>query len=116
MKNLMQREKDVFSSDMDFNDVFGGPPKRFSMQEIGTRFSSESDEDKASKPVFGEEVRSRRRHHHHQGDEFFSDIFKGVESYPSPRRSGSNPGSRIMSPLPPPKLDHFPTSLPAHFR
>ncbi|KAL8523643.1 hypothetical protein ACS0TY_013567 [Phlomoides rotata] len=124
-EKLMQREKkDVFSlksEGMDFNDVFGGPPKRFSMQEIGTRFSFDESEEEtpwSEKPVFGDEVRGRRR----EGtDEFFNDIFKGVESYPSPspRRSDhraadtiSNSASRIMSP-------HFPTSLlpppPPHF-
>lgn len=94
---------------MDFNDVFGGPPKRFSVEE------TTSSCPWSEKPVFGEEVRSRRRQNVQGGDEFFNDIFKGVESYPSPRRRSSNSSSRVMSPLPP-KLDHFPNSLPAHLR
>ncbi|KAI3460305.1 hypothetical protein Pfo_016968 [Paulownia fortunei] len=122
------------SGDLDFNDVFGGPPRRFSMQEAGARYSFgetvESEEDGVSspwgalkeKPVFGEESVARRRH---QGDDFFDDIFRGDESYSSPRRTdrdrdnlfGSSPGSRIMSPARPlpPKTEPFCTSLPAQF-
>lgn len=124
------------SEDLDFNDVFGGPPRRFSMQEVRARYSFgetvESEEERASspwsslkeKPVFGDESVPRRRH---QGDDFFNDIFKGGDqSLSSPRRTdrdrdnifGSNPGSRIMSPARPlpPKADPFGTSVPAQFR
>lgn len=119
------------SEDLDFDDVFGGPPRRFSMQEVKVRYSfGESEEDGGAsssspwkeKPVFGEEssVVQRKRH---QGDDFFNDIFKGGES---PRRAdrdretpfGSNPGSRIMSPARPlpPRTDPSGSSLPALFR
>lgn len=100
------------SEDMDFNDVFGGPPRRFSMQEVRARYSfGESEEETASspwneKPVFGEETTPRRR----KGADFFDDIFKGGDR-DRDRDSvfGSNPSSRIMSP----KADPLATSLPA---
>lgn len=136
-KLMMQREnayagyggspKTPESEGTDFNDVFGGPPRRFSMQEVRERYSfGESSEEAAAgasspwgeKPVFGEESTPRRRQ---KGADFFDDIFKG-----SPRRSeressvfGSSPGSRIMSPKRPfsPKPDPLiPSSLPAQFR
>lgn len=118
--------------DMDFNDVFGGPPRRFSIQEMKKRYSFndqvESEEDSEAvvprsswsglteKPVFGAD---RRR----QGNEFYDDIFRGDEAYSSPRRMdmdayGSTPGSRVLSPAwpLPPKAEPFGTSLPAQFR
>ncbi|KAL7155237.1 hypothetical protein ABFS83_03G062200 [Erythranthe nasuta] len=132
------------SEDLDFDDVFGGPPRRFSMQEVKVRYSfgggaaaAESEEDeeeeggasasssspwssRKEKPVFGEESASQRKRN--QGGDFFDDIFKGGggDSYPSPRRSdtfGSNPGSRIMSPARPlpPKPDPFCSSPSAPF-
>ncbi|KAL8058967.1 hypothetical protein ABFX02_03G057300 [Erythranthe guttata] len=133
------------SEDLDFDDVFGGPPRRFSMQEVKVRYSfgggataAESEEDeeeeeggasasssspwssRKEKPVFGEESASQRKRN--PGGDFFDDIFKGGggDSYPSPRRSdtfGSNPGSRIMSPARPlpPKPDPFGSSPSAPF-
>ncbi|CAN4122805.1 unnamed protein product [Withania somnifera] len=122
-----QRSFESSSSDMDmdFNDVFGGPPRRFSVQEARTRHSfndsMESEEDSAGlsrnswngfneKPVFGAENANGRRN---QGDGFYDDIFKADESY------SSSPGSRVLSPgrgRPlSPKLDAFGTSLPDHF-
>ncbi|XP_016468864.1 J domain-containing protein required for chloroplast accumulation response 1 [Nicotiana tabacum] len=113
--------------DMDFNDVFGGPPRRFSIQEGRKRHSfndpMEYEEDSAGssrnsyeKPVFGAENANRRRN---QGEDFYDDIFRVDES---PRRSdrdpfGSNPGSRVLSPVRPlsPKFEAFATSLPAQF-
>ncbi|XP_009783433.1 J domain-containing protein required for chloroplast accumulation response 1 [Nicotiana tabacum] len=113
--------------DMDFNDVFGGPPRRFSIQEGRKRHSfndpMEYEEDSAGssrnsyeKPVFGAENVNRRRN---QGEDFYDDIFRVDES---PRRSdrdpfGSNPGSRVLSPVRPlsPKVEAFGTSLPAQF-
>ncbi|KAH6832037.1 EXS family protein [Perilla frutescens var. hirtella] len=117
------------SDDLDFNDVFGGPPRRFSMQEVKARYSFgetvESEEETTAsspwgalkeKPVFGEETTPRRRQ---KGTDFFDDIFKGGEAaHASPRRTdrdsvfGSNPSSRIMSPA---KADLLGTSLPAQF-
>lgn len=111
--------------EMDFNDVFGGPPRRFSIQEARTRHSfndsMESEEDSAAvsrnswngfneKPVFGAENANRRLN---QGDDFYNDIFKVDESY------SSSPGSRVLSPVRgrplSPKIDIFGTSLPAQF-
>lgn len=108
--------------DMDFSDVFGGPPRRFSMQETRMKSSfserTESDEENASladsrwtrfdeKPVFGAESSSNRKQL--SGDDFYDDIFKGGDdskSYHSPRGTssdvfGSNPGSRVLSPARP---------------
>ncbi|PHT51217.1 Auxilin-related protein 2 [Capsicum baccatum] len=109
--------------EMDFNDVFGGPPRRFSVQEARTRHSfndlMESEEDSAvlprsswngfnEKPVFGGQNVNRRRN---QGDGFYDDIFRVDES------NGSNPGSRVLSPVrsSSPKIEAFGTSLPAQF-
>ncbi|KAG8389963.1 hypothetical protein BUALT_Bualt01G0034100 [Buddleja alternifolia] len=116
------------SEDLDFNDVFGGPPKRFSTQEVRLRYSlGDSEEDTGTsshrialkeKPVFGEESSGRRRR---QGDDFFDDIFRVDESHGSPRRTdnliGSSPGSRIMSPARvfSPNAEPYGTSLPAQF-
>lgn len=121
-------------SDMDFSDVFGGPPRRFSMQEMRVRYSfSESTMESSSeqegkrwsgfdeKPVFGEENVNRRSY---QNDDFFDDIFRGDDSksaYGSPRIGrdvfGPNPSSRVLSPARPlpPKAEPFSTSVPAQF-
>ncbi|KAK4352005.1 hypothetical protein RND71_027523 [Anisodus tanguticus] len=107
--------------DMDFNDVFGGPPRRFSVQESRARHSfsdpMDFEEDSAGlsrnswngKPVFGAENANRSRRN--QGDDFYDDIFKVDESY------SSNPGSRVLSPVRPlsPKIEVFGTSVPAQF-
>ncbi|KAG9150396.1 hypothetical protein Leryth_014577 [Lithospermum erythrorhizon] len=123
-------------SDIDFDDVFGGPPRRYSMQEVQMRYSfceplEENSEDNSEvnlttfdpwsglieKPVFGEENVNRKRH---VNNDFFDDIFKGDENCSSPRKScyqGSNPGSRTLSPARPlpSKAEPFSTSLPALF-
>ncbi|XP_015073915.1 J domain-containing protein required for chloroplast accumulation response 1 [Solanum pennellii] len=103
--------------DMDFNDVFGGPPRRFSVQEARTRHSfndsveSEEDSEGVSrnswngfneKPVFGEENVNRRRN---KGGDFYDDIFKVDE------KSYSSSPVRPLSP----KIEAFGTSLPAQF-
>ncbi|KAK4348744.1 hypothetical protein RND71_031499 [Anisodus tanguticus] len=112
------------SMDMDFNDVFGGPPRRFSVQESRTRHSfsdpMDSEEDSAGlsrnswngfneNPVFG--AGSANRSRRNQGDDFYNDIFEVDESY------SSNPGSRVLSPVRPlsPKVEAFGTSVPAPF-
>ncbi|CAI9777820.1 unnamed protein product [Fraxinus pennsylvanica] len=110
------------SDELDFNDVFGGPPRRFSMPEVKGTYSFGEPVDSEEKPVFGTEVVTRRRN---LGDGFFNDIFGGDESYSSPRRTdrdrentfGSSPGSRISSPGRAliPKAEAFGTSLPAQF-
>ncbi|OMO87625.1 hypothetical protein CCACVL1_08877 [Corchorus capsularis] len=126
------------SSDIDFNDVFGGPPRRSSIQESRYSFGDDmdsysfrrSDEMVASsrnpwsglreKPVFGEEAVSNRRRY--SRNEFFDDIFKGNESLgSSPRKyemkDPFSPGSQLLSPAKPlpPKAEPFGTSLPAQF-
>lgn len=101
----------VSSDDIDFEDVFGGPPRRFSYHET-TRYSSDGAMDveetarsrslSSGKPVFGERIRVNRRKH--QSHDFFDDIFQGV-------KSRSDSGSAIMAPY-----DPFGTSVPAPFR
>lgn len=122
------------NSEMDFSDVFGGPPRRFSIQENRNRYSfsetrMDSDGDAVfsrnpwsgldEKPVFGEESVNRKPY---PSDDFFDDIFKGDEA--KSRRTSrdffaSSPGSRILSPsrpLPAPRAEPFSTSFPAQFR
>ncbi|KAI9123155.1 hypothetical protein K1719_006044 [Acacia pycnantha] len=125
------------SPSLDFHDVFGGPPRRSSIQEVcygigeSLDFStSRMEEDGAwcawpevrEKPVFGEEILNRRRH---TNDDFYDDIFRGEES---PCRTpvkherhpfSSTPASRIMSPapsLPPVPNSSAPPSIPSTFR
>ena len=119
------------NSDVDFHDVFGGPPRRASLHE--GRYSSgrarNSEDTVLSRsslsglneiPVFGEENVNRRRY---PSDDFFDDIFRRDDSVGSPRRSDkdpscSTPGSRVSSPVRSlaPRADPFATSLPAQFR
>lgn len=127
------------NSDVDFHDVFGGPPRRSLVHEMRYSFSevsetsalkkidSDGDEDEdwsgfTEKPVFGEESVNRRRP---QSDNFFDDIFRGNNSVTSsPRRLhldpfSSTPGSRILSPsrsLPPIAEPSMASSLPAQLR
>ncbi|KAK6939436.1 hypothetical protein RJ641_028967 [Dillenia turbinata] len=130
------------NSDVDFSDVFGGPPRRSSVHELRFSFSESpdsygnrrDDETVAShdpwsgmseKPVFGEDSANRRRY---PSEDFFDDIFGGEESLScTPRKPGrdvfsvSSP-SRVLSPARPlpPKAEAFaspnlsaPFSLPA---
>lgn len=103
------------TSDVDFQDVFGGPPRRFSMQEVRHGFNDVNDSDVSKgddeqlsglgeKPVFGDVGLNRRPY---QSADFFDDIFGGDVSVNStPKRLGrdyvfpSSP-SRVLSPLPP---------------
>lgn len=128
------------NSGVDFHDVFGGPPRRSSIQEMRyspgelADFSGSQMEEGGSgscawpppvreKPVFGEDNLNRRRY---LNDNFYDDIFGGDEPSPncSPRKHerqpfSAAPGSRIMSPvLPlPPGPDSFaPSSLPSTLR
>ncbi|KAI3439640.1 uncharacterized protein J3R85_004473 [Psidium guajava] len=109
------------NSDIDFNDVFGGPPRRSSIHEMRDSLSEAADSygyrgsgkipshsnpwtGENEKPVFGEENTGRRRF---MSADFFDDIFRGSESASStPRKHdqdvfSSSPGSRIMSPARP---------------
>ncbi|XP_010416374.1 PREDICTED: J domain-containing protein required for chloroplast accumulation response 1-like [Camelina sativa] len=122
--------------DIDFGDVFGGPPKRRSKVVVAnnneaTRHSfSESAlrrRDVISdvgalvtqdeKPVFGEETTSVRRRF--TSDDFFDDIFRVNESSsPMMKKErepfgSSLPGSRILSPALKPESSG--TSFPAQF-
>ena len=127
------------NSDIDFNDVFGGPPRRSSNQE--TRYSFGENTDSSSsfrrsdetiaesrnpwsglsdKPVFGEEGMSRRRY---SKKDFFDDIFRGNESLSSSPRKYEmkgpfTPGSQLLSPARPlpPNAEPFGSSFPAQFR
>ncbi|KAJ8427582.1 hypothetical protein Cgig2_006646 [Carnegiea gigantea] len=104
------------SSGVDYSDVFGGPPRRFSIQESrnGSIDSVDGETFRGSfgeKPVFGNEMGVRRRY---PSEDFFDDIFRGDQSSPSCSQSprivpawdsfSSGPASRVMSPsrpLPP---------------
>ncbi|CAK9317222.1 unnamed protein product [Citrullus colocynthis] len=125
--------------DVDFHDVFGGPPRRrssvheprYSFSETGDSVALKGGDDETlpgrsglwsglnEKPVFGEEGVHGRRF---PSDDFYDDIFKGDESLnSSPRRHerdvfSSIPGSRVLSParpLPPPAEPFGSSSLPA---
>ncbi|XP_052201489.1 J domain-containing protein required for chloroplast accumulation response 1 isoform X2 [Diospyros lotus] len=131
----MERFAQTQSKDreIDFQDVFGGPPRRASMQERRYSFmeTMNSGEDVTllprnplsglnESPVFGDESANRRRY---PSDDFFGDIFRGDESLSSPRWStqdpfGSAPCSRVLSPARPltPRTDPFGTSLPSQLQ
>ncbi|XP_042508912.1 J domain-containing protein required for chloroplast accumulation response 1-like isoform X2 [Macadamia integrifolia] len=127
------------NSDLDFSDVFGGPPRHSSVHgmrhSLGNTQDSyengvESEEEEKvlvsrsswsvlrEKPVFGEEGLVRRRY---PSANFLDDIFRGDQSSSStPRKPDRDPfsstqASRILSPVcPASKPDqHFgPSSLP----
>ena len=122
------------NSDIDFHDVFGGPPRRSSTHEMRYSFNdvaitsapkrddNDDNEGWSEKPVFGEESYNGRRAH---SDDFYDDIFKASSSVSSsPRRVqrdpyASSPGSRVLSParpLPPKPESSLGSSLPAQFR
>ncbi|PKA59919.1 J domain-containing protein required for chloroplast accumulation response 1 [Apostasia shenzhenica] len=110
-----------WNSDVDFQDVFGGPPRRSSLYEYRGSCADSVDlyrrasgrrEDlvkprrshlqSGEKPVFGDASSLSRRRH--MGDDFYDDIFQTSESAcSSPRRfdrdpSLSSPNSRVLSP------------------
>lgn len=113
------------NSDVDFHDVFGGPPRRSSTQEMRYSFNDvavtkapkgdddDDDDSLSGKPVFGEDSLNRRRRRTHS-DDFFDDIFKGNSNSvsSSPRRLQRDPySSSPSSRLPKPE-----SSLPTPFR
>lgn len=134
------------TSDIDFRDVFGGPPRRSSIHEM-MRYSFTEGADALSsgrrlgetpsfgdpwtlaeeKPVFGGRMEGGNRRRGLRED-FFVDIFGGSESPSSttPRKhdrdlfSASPPGSRPLSPAwpLPPQAEGFvgPSSVPTQFR
>lgn len=122
--------------DIDFGDVFGGPPKRRSKvnNEVTRHSFCESALRRRDvivdvgalipqdeKPVFGEETSARRRF---TTDDFFDDIFRvnessSLSSSPMMKKErepfgSSLPGSRILSPALKPESSG--TSFPAQFR
>ncbi|KAE8656039.1 hypothetical protein F3Y22_tig00117011pilonHSYRG00011 [Hibiscus syriacus] len=98
MKFLSSSTENMFCK-IDFNDVFGGPPRRPSVQEIRYSFGedvvdSTSDETVVAsrnpwsglseKPVYSEEVTLNRRRC--SRNDFFDDIFRGNQSLTSSPR------------------------------
>lgn len=102
------------SESLDYEDVFGGPPRRFSMQEVRVRRSlsdllaselggTPSTPRQKGKLRFRETSVARRVN---LNNNFFDDIFRGDESYSSPTRThhdcenllGSSQSSRVTSP------------------
>lgn len=142
--------KDPFStvqprkSDVNFQDVFGGPPRRHSSihERDLTRadsfdFLSNQRHDlipprrhwsgPGEKPAFGEAGRNSASRRRNFGDEFFNDIFPGSDSPGStPKRVdhdvfSSTSGSRVHSPNRPSQTRYEPvsscgSSLPAQVR
>ncbi|KAG5065218.1 hypothetical protein AAZX31_04G033000 [Glycine max] len=109
--------------EVDFTDVFGGPPRRSSVNEVRQSVGEFSEEERGwcrwpperEKPVFGEDSGNRRRNH----SDFFDDIFGGEESAsvcstPKKRVGDAFALSRVSSPLPP-AADPVFGSLPATF-
>ncbi|XP_068480660.1 J domain-containing protein required for chloroplast accumulation response 1 isoform X1 [Phaseolus vulgaris] len=130
--SLIRRSSSTNSNlEVDFNDVFGGPPRRSSLSEARqslTELKDWSEEEGESgwcrwppereKPVFGEDIGNRRRHGNKNND-FFDDIFGGEESASvcsTPKKRVGDPFtfSRVSSPLPS-ALDPVAASLPLPF-
>lgn len=104
-------------NDVDFDDVFGGPPTRTRYSFGGSRIKS-SEESTSSpsglgeRPVFGESYSSPRTR---TSDDFYDDIFRrSDESVRSPRWCSPTPGSRTLSPAHP-RIEPFASSVPAEF-
>lgn len=95
--------------DVDFDDVFGGPPTRtrYSFGNGRIKSSEESSSGIGERPVFGESYSSPRRRAS-DDDDFYGDIFRSSsESARSPRCS------RTLSPK---NIEAFSTSVPSDFR
>ncbi|KAK1433566.1 hypothetical protein QVD17_10477 [Tagetes erecta] len=95
--------------DVDFDDVFGGPPTRtrYSFGSGRIKSSEESSSGAGERPVFGESYSSPRRRAS-DDDDFYDDIFRSSgESVRSPRCS------RTLSPN---NNEMFSTSVPSDFR
>ncbi|CAI8599974.1 unnamed protein product [Vicia faba] len=70
-------------SEVDFNDVFGGPPQRtsgFSGEEGESGSCRWPVEGERGKSVFGDDSGVRRRYTNKKAKDFFDDIFGGEES------------------------------------
>ncbi|XP_057434930.1 J domain-containing protein required for chloroplast accumulation response 1 isoform X2 [Lotus japonicus] len=116
--NLLIRRPSERNSDVDFNDVFGGPPRRSTVNSEGV-----SGEEGEEKPVFGGEDNgssNRRRYYASKSDDFYDDIFGGDEcrsacSTPKRRDSaGADPFSSAAV-LSPAALEPLAFSLPPVF-
>ncbi|KAK8513918.1 hypothetical protein V6N13_005105 [Hibiscus sabdariffa] len=98
----------VTDSDIDFNDVFGGPPRRPSVQETPHQdMDPYSSSGSSEKPVFGEEGMNRRRQWR---SDFYDDIFGGNEGSlsSSPRKYEIKEPFALSTPA-------QPSSLPTRF-
>ncbi|KAK7351694.1 hypothetical protein VNO77_11318 [Canavalia gladiata] len=114
------------NSDVDFTDVFGGPPRwssvterRESLNGLEDWSGEDGETGEGEKPVFGEENGNRRRYPNKK-KEFFDDIFGGEESpnvcSTPKKRDGEGLRSRVMSPAADPVASSalpLPFSLPA---
>ncbi|XP_058785318.1 J domain-containing protein required for chloroplast accumulation response 1 isoform X3 [Vicia villosa] len=107
-----QRDDDSYSNpstsqrelEVDFNDVFGGPPRRssgFSGEEGESGCCKWPMEGERGKSVFGDDSGVRRRYTNKKAKDFFDDIFGGEESQSqSQSPSGcSTPKKRDLQPL-----------------
>ncbi|KAK7409976.1 hypothetical protein VNO78_00427 [Psophocarpus tetragonolobus] len=102
--------------EVDFTDVFGGPPRRQSGEEGEGGWCRWPPE--RAKPVFGDDTPNRRRHPNND-THFFDDIFGGEESAsasPTPKkRVGVGDPFSLLSSPPHPLVASLPStfSLPA---
>nr|XP_043616743.1 J domain-containing protein required for chloroplast accumulation response 1 [Erigeron canadensis] len=95
MDTRPRNSDDVVDDDVDFDDVFGGPPTRTRYSFGGSRIKSSEESSTSSvsglceRPVFGESYSSPRRP---TSDDFYDDIFRrSDESVRSPSYSTSLP-------------------------
>ncbi|XP_057727328.1 J domain-containing protein required for chloroplast accumulation response 1 isoform X2 [Arachis stenosperma] len=122
------------NSDVDFNDVFGGPPRRSSinseirhslsysrLQDLSQEGEGEEGEVPSScawrpereRPVFGGEDFVNRRRYSNKNSDFYDDIFRGDESPIRNRDQSQSPfPSRVLSPS---LADPLSSSLPSNF-
>ncbi|XP_004501036.1 J domain-containing protein required for chloroplast accumulation response 1 isoform X2 [Cicer arietinum] len=112
------------NAEVDFNDVFGGPPRRSSVNETvrgeegegswcrWPNYESESESER-EKPVFGEDSGNRRRYQNKKAKEFFDDIFGGEES--RSESVCSTPNKRLDAAAFTPALQPLASSLPPSF-
>ncbi|KAK8648986.1 hypothetical protein V6N13_129724 [Hibiscus sabdariffa] len=106
------------NSDIDFNDVFGGPPRRRSDETVVAHQNPWSS--LTEKPVFREEETANRRRYSKNG--FFDDNFRGNQSLTSSPRKYEmkdpfEPTSQLLSPCRPlpPKAEPVSSSFPSQF-
>ncbi|KAK8705630.1 hypothetical protein V6N13_049228 [Hibiscus sabdariffa] len=127
-------------TDIDFN-VFGGPPRRSSVQETQYSFGENLDSSSSGfrksdetmvehrnpwsglteKPVFREEGTTNQRRY--SKNDFFDDNFRGNQSLTSSPRKYEmkdpfEPASQLLNPCRPlpPKSEPFSSSFPSQFR